>query len=350
MRDLMPTVPASKRLLILGEAPGEEEERAGIPFIGSSGRLLKKDLLHNAGFDFEQFYVTNVFKSRPPENDIKAWTYNAREMKELGLAQIEPKLHKRFLHPKRWDEVESTRLFIKSLKPDLIICLGGTALWALTGEERIGLFRGTFINTEYGTIIATYHPAAVLREYSFRPIVWADFTKAKAFLEGTIQEPLERELFYSPTEGELFRIWQHFKSQPNRQLGVDIETSPSIGQITTISFSFPELAICIPIWDKNSKQPNIHSLEDEVRHWRWIERYCKLPNPKVFQNGLYDMQYMLDAPIQLRVAGTVDDTAIISHAQQPELPKDLGTLASLYLNEPGWKQMRAAAKDAKAEE
>jgi hypothetical protein len=62
------------------------------------------------------------------------------------------------------------------------------------------------------------------------------------------------------------------------------------------------------------------------------------------QNGLYDMQYLLDT-LDLRVLNVVHDTAIMQHTLQPELPKALGTLASLYLNEPLWKQMRESAKD-----
>jgi hypothetical protein len=69
------------------------------------------------------------------------------------------------------------------------------------------------------------------------------------------------------------------------------------------------------------------------------------------QNGLYDSQYLLDAPIDIRLRNWHDDTAILHHALQPELPKALGTLASLYLNEPSWKQMRTSKKDeAKADE
>ena len=84
--------------------------------------------------------------------------------------------------------------------------------------------------------------------------------------------------------------------------------------------------------------------------WRWVEKFCHLPNVKVLQNGLYDMQYMLDAPVELRLHGKVEDTAILQHAYQPELRTDLGSLASFYLNEPSWKQMRTSAKDAKADD
>jgi len=65
---------------------------------------------------------------------------------------------------------------------------------------------------------------------------------------------------------------------------------------------------------------------------------------------LYDAQYLLDAPIPIVLRNYIHDTSLAQHAYQPELPKALGILASLYLNEPSWKQMRASAKDAKADE
>jgi len=73
-------------------------------------------------------------------------------------------------------------------------------------------------------------------------------------------------------------------------------------------------------------------------------RFGALPNPKVGQNFLYDHQYLLE-DLDIRIQHVHDDTSILQHALQPELPKALGTLASLYLNEPSWKFMRESSKD-----
>src|SRR4051794_32628916 len=90
--------PASSpsRWLIVGEAPGEEEDKAGRPFIGSSGRLLNR-LLSQAGFPVElddrgnrlksPFHFTNVFTRRPPDNDLKKhWTLTKSELQKLGYS------------------------------------------------------------------------------------------------------------------------------------------------------------------------------------------------------------------------------------------------------------------------
>lgn len=180
-----------------------------------------------------------------------------------------------------------------------------------------------------------------------------DLIKVRMWLEGTLPAPLRRTLVVNPSFAEIEQAYEHFLDRPQEPIGVDIETAPSIAQITTISYSFPDYGLCIPIWDKDAapgKENFWQTAAEEVQAWRWIDRFAKLPNPKVLQNGMYDMQYLLDAPIDIRLAGTIEDTAIMQHAFQPELRKDLGSLASFYLNEPCWKQMRQSAKDAKADE
>lgn len=346
----MPTISATKsfhgkKLLLLGEAPGEEEVKAGQPFVGPSGTFLRRDLLPSVGLDFDHFTVTNVISTRPPNNNIKDLTLSKTDLKKAGLPILGPPLFRRHFHPDVYHEAIATLDWIKSQNFDFILAVGGTALWLLIGDNRIGTFRGTIGTTNFGVpFLATFHPAAVLREYKMKPIVWADLQKTKWHLEGTLTPPLHRTFYYSPTWDEMEEVYEIFAASPQKPIGVDIETAPVIGQITTISFAFPELAICIPIWDKYASPEKRNAYPDEateLRAWKMIDRFCQLPNPKVLQNGLYDMQYMLDAaPFQLRLAGKSEDTNILHHALQPELPKDLGMLASLYVNEPGWKQMR----------
>lgn len=345
--------PGGKTLLILGEAPGAQEESENTPFVGASGRLLT-GLLANAGLDRAHFHLTNVFQLRPQDNKLDLhWTANKTEHKKLGLIPRGAPLQKRYLLPDYWPQVEATRQRLLELQPDLVIGVGAKAQWLLTGDDRIGTFRGTFFNVPWLNCpaLTTFHPAAVLREYKMLPVVLMDLIKVRLFLTGELQQPLRRRLYINPTWDEIELVYHQLRAT-REPLGVDIETCPSIGQITTISFSTPTLGICIPLWDKDAVgvEPSVYSPRDEVRAWRWIDRYAALPNTKILQNGLYDMQYLLDAPLPIRLRGKIEDTAIMQHAYQPELRKDLGSLASFYLNEPSWKQMRTSAKDAKADE
>jgi hypothetical protein len=175
--------------------------------------------------------------------------------------------------------------------------------------------------------------------------------KTRLFLDGQLPAPLRRTFYVNPTFQEIAYVHAAMAANPAWTVGVDIETSPRSGQITTISFSTPTFGLCIPLWDKETGASYWPTVADEVRAWRWIARFAELPNPKVTQNGNYDMQWLLDGPLPVRLRNMRDDTATLQHALQPELPKALGTLASLYLNEPSWKQMRTSAKDeVKADE
>jgi len=344
-----PTEESPHTLLIIGEAPGEEEIKQQRPFVGPSGELLER-LLVISGFRREQFHITNVFTERPPGNDIKQWTITKTELRKLGFSETDrlPQLQKRYLHPDREPELSRLRTELSQIKPDLTIALGGTAVWALTGDGRITQSRGVLWDTDYGgRAIATYHPAAILRQWDLRPLAWADLRKAKRWLDGTLEPPLNRSIYINPTEEELSYVYREFTKNETNLLGVDIETAPGCDQITTVAFATPTLGVCIPVWDRYTLPALCHSYADvsgEAARWEWVRRFCQLPNPKVMQNGLYDMQYLLDT-MDLRVHNVVHDTAILQHTLQPELPKALGTLASLYLNEPLWKQMRESAKD-----
>lgn len=349
----LPSISSPYKLLILGEAPGEEEEAAGRPFVGASGRFLR-ELFHDAGLDINQWHITNVLTERPPHNLLKNITITKTDAKKANvpLPPSASPLGKRYLLPSWQGQADATLSWIRQQRFDFILCLGGTALWLLTGDNRIGLFRGNLFTAEGVTCLATYHPAAVLREYKNRPISWSDLRKVRGHLEGSLAPALQRTFIYNPTWDEMEEAYQHFDSDRSAPMGVDIETAPTIGQITTISFAWPDYAICIPIWDKAATGvPHVYAdVKDEIRAWRMIQRFSQLPHRKVLQNGLYDMQYLLEAPLPIRLRNATEDTNILSHAIEPELPKDLGMLASTRLNEPGWKQMRSKHAEEKAED
>lgn len=353
-----PLVPTSRCLVILGEAPGADEDIAGIPFVGSAGRQLS-ETMELAGLDRRNWHILNTFLQRPPNNDLalvvdgdasQAWTLNKTQFKkEYGYVPSTPPLKKRYLRPEHQWQIAELQERLRVLKPDLILAMGATALWALTEQDAITQFRGNFFVSPFGPAIATLHPASVLYQYSNLPLLWADLTKVRLWLEGKLPRPLRRRLWLNPTIAEIASFYDRLKATPEAIVGVDIETCPAIGQITTVAFSTETEGLCIPFWDRHcydeAKQNYWPSVADERTAWRWVQRLAALPNPKVMQNGLYDSQYFLDAPIPIQLTNWRNDTAILQHSYQPELPKALGVLGSLYLNEPSWKQMRASAKD-----
>jgi DNA polymerase len=141
--------PARAPIMLVGEQPGDEEDRQGAPFVGPAGRLLDRALTE-AGVDRARVYVTNVvkhFKWKPAGGGGK-----------------------RRLHEKpRDDEVEACLAWleaeIRAVQPKLLVCLGATAAQALLGKK----FRVTRQHGETVTlpnrppIMATFHPSAILR-------------------------------------------------------------------------------------------------------------------------------------------------------------------------------------------
>jgi uracil-DNA glycosylase len=140
---------AKRALMLVGEQPGDVEDRAGRPFVGPAGTLLR-DVLEEVGIAPEDVYLTNAvkhFKWRP------------------GGAG-----GKRRIHDKpNWTEVKACGhwlgLELATVRPELVVCLGATAAQALLGRNaRVGAFRGQVLTLETGTpVMVTIHPSAVLR-------------------------------------------------------------------------------------------------------------------------------------------------------------------------------------------
>jgi DNA polymerase len=132
-------------LVLVGEQPGDREDRDGAPFVGPAGRLLDSALL-DAGIDRRAVYLTNAvkhFKWRPQGARRLHQTPSARER-----AACRP-----------WLVAE-----LEALRPRVVVCLGATAGRALLGESfRVGASRGRVLQSPYGRVVATVHPSAVLR-------------------------------------------------------------------------------------------------------------------------------------------------------------------------------------------
>jgi DNA polymerase len=143
------------RLMIIGEAPGADEDRQGEPFVGRAGQLLTA-MLEAIGLGREQVYIANVIKCRPPGN-------RDPHVEEAGACQ--PFLHRQ----------------IELLRPRLILSVGRVSAQNLLGtEESVGRLRGRTHRFEPGDIplIVTYHPAYLLRRPQEKAKAWQDLQAA----------------------------------------------------------------------------------------------------------------------------------------------------------------------------
>ena len=140
--------PKTARVMLVGEQPGDQEDRAGHPFVGPSGKLLDR-ALEEAGIDRNDVYVTNAVKHFKWERGEKS----ARRIhKKPNDAEV------RACHP--WLSEE-----IRLVHPEVIVCLGATAAQSIMGKSfRVTKERGRAVKAPDGsTVIATVHPSSVLR-------------------------------------------------------------------------------------------------------------------------------------------------------------------------------------------
>ncbi|MDR2781871.1 MAG: uracil-DNA glycosylase [Holosporaceae bacterium] len=147
-------------ILLLGEAPGEEEDRQGFPFVGQSGQLLDK-ILAAVGLDRTKVYITNILPWRPPGN---------RTPTGQEIAMFRPYVLKH----------------ISLVNPKVVICLGGTATKALLQTSSgIMQLRGKWMQIpEFSAkIMPTFHPAYLLRSPSQKREAWHDFLVAISELQ-----------------------------------------------------------------------------------------------------------------------------------------------------------------------
>lgn len=333
--------PANANIALVGEAPGEQEERAGVPFFGSSGQELDR-MLEQAGIVRSDCYLTNVLFTRPPQNKLDFFCVKKGDLP--NAYPVPPISQGKYLHPAFIPEVERLHQELRTVKPNLIVALGNTACWAIIRQTKISALRGTVCESPFGKVLPTYHPSAVLRDWSLRPIVVADLIKAnreRAFPH--IDRP-QRFVIYNPTLDEIRDFVNEVRSA--RELSVDIETRNR--QITEIGFApSKELSCVIPFVLPHPFGPRGWNYwpdtESEVQAWLFVQELLNLPAKKIFQNGLYDLQYIWR--MGFNVQGLGEDTMLIQHALYPELLKGLGFLGSIHTNEPAWKLMRTKGQE-----
>ncbi len=155
-------------LMLIGEAPGADEDAQGEPFVGRAGQLLTK-ILEAIHFRRDEVYICNILKCRPPGN---------RKPQAEEVQQCLPYLKKQ----------------IELIKPKLIVCLGLTAIENLLGTtESLTNLRGRVMQYEGIPLMVTYHPAALLRNPNWKRPTWDDVQAMRK---------LHDELVRSESKGE----------------------------------------------------------------------------------------------------------------------------------------------------
>ncbi len=194
---MMGSGPTPADIMIVGEAPGFNEDAEGMPFIGASGQLLDS-MLSAVGIRRQDCYVTNVAKCRPPDND----TPTRADIKLCVSAYMGEELN--------------------AVGPKFILLLGNSALQGVVGKSGITKHRGSVYEARGSKIFATFHPAAVLRNPRYKSLVEADLQRFARLVRGERSPTPKTDIRIIRTREHL--KWLCWKIMEAKELTVDIET------------------------------------------------------------------------------------------------------------------------------
>ncbi len=149
--------PLNANIMLIGEAPGKNEDKKGEPFVGAAGMNLNK-LLEEGGIDRKNVYITNIVKCRPPEN---------RTPYDYEVEACHPYLQKQ----------------IDVIKPKGIVLLGKTAAETMLGRKvEMAKEHGTVVEKDGYRYLITYHPAAMIYKRTLKDTLVEDYKKISALL------------------------------------------------------------------------------------------------------------------------------------------------------------------------
>jgi uracil-DNA glycosylase family 4 len=311
-------------LMILGESPSYEEVRQGQPFVGPSGKELDR-LLRDAGIKRDSCWITNVCKLEVPPSAsktkpipfaIRAKTAGIDISKQLSDLQNE----------------------INNIRPNCILALGGTALWALSGKSKITNFRGSILFGMGRKFVATYHPAHLLHQISGSEIkgYWNRqvmiFDMKRALIQSKFPElnlP-RRTLSICQSSAQFASFIERYKEYDRP--AIDIEAGGVCIPIC-IGISFhPREGLVIPLWNRD----NISNIPtgDLVQIWMMLAELLNR-HDIVGQNFKYDQDKISRLGFSIR--NLASDTMLKAFTVNPELPKGLAFNQSIYTEEPFYK-------------
>lgn len=330
-----PSGPCPAKIMIVGEAPGEEEARKGLPFVGTSGAELDR-MLSEAGILRSTCFVTNVVRVRPPGNDIAVFFADRKSDRTMQHVELNGK----WCLPVVMEGIQLLKREIEMCQPDVIIALGNTALWALTGNWGITSWRGSELlctlqlSLDYKPkVIPTYHPALVLRQWSWRQTAVHDLRRVKRHVGSREYVPRDYSFIIRPDFPTACAVLDGLLAELDRgttfNLAGDCETRA--GHIDCFGIAWNKTsALCIPFMTMAGDPAGYwpHAEEFELVHR--LHRINDHPNflGWIGQNFAYDAQYSFRH--WKFIPKLAHDTMLSHHAMFSNSQKGLDYLASMY--------------------
>lgn len=347
--EVKPEGPIPARVMVVGEAPGAEEERIGRPFVGVSGMELDR-MLGESGMTRSECFMTNVARVRPPNNDIEHFIARNKKAITAGHSRIGSK----WVTKEITNGIALLHQEINLVQPNIIIALGNVPMWALTGLWGITRWRGSMLHVDMPVgvklakvpkVLPTYHPAAVLRQWEWRAITIHDLKRAARFRDGRDYPDPKWEFHVWPTFEKvcsfLIELIERATNSGPIKISFDIETRSGHIDCAGISWNARE-ALCIPFLEGVK---DYWSLDDEATIIWLLCRLLTHPRVQVIgQNLLYDSQYTYRR--WHFIPHVWQDTMISHHVAFAGLPKKLDFQASMYCRHyVQWKPDRTKEKE-----
>lgn len=329
--ELGPTCPATgprpAGILIIGEAPNDDDLRSQSPFSGRAGEELTK-MLHESGILRSECRLIHLLPQRPRNNDLTNFFYPKKTNPPPGF------IHHfgQWVHPLVIESIERIAAEIAETKPDLIITLGNAPLWALSRGECIGAakWRGSQLELGPLRVLPTYNPALVIRQWEYRAFSVLDFKRARRWLSGEAEPRVWNFIIrpsFTRTITELDSILSLLNAGNAIPLSVDLETRAGHIACCGIAWSKTD-AISIPFMCVENID-GYFSPEEEITIILKLQQIFTHPHVLIIgQNFAFDTQYIYRhwhfIP-KLRF-----DTLIAQGLLWPGLPKALDFLSSMY--------------------
>lgn len=329
--------PKDCNVCFIGEAGGEDESNAGIPFVGASGKLLFNDIFKRTsikrrveelfipgkGIEYivdSNVYVTNVVPFFPGKDIFERRFY---EDKSCKIPTKELLFH--------YARLEAE---LKDVTANVFVAVGRHSLKAMCGKDGITNWAGSVIESTLlpgKKVIPFIHPAHTLREWYYRTL--SIFDAKRVAFQSTFPEirRKERHFILHPSLNDLRLATEMFVN--SEFVSFDIETKG--GHIACVGFAnSPDFGICVPFVANGSHY--WPSAAEEKEAWALIHRILTNPrSKKIAQNSLFDMSHL--AAHGIPVANLWMDTMLVQNILYPELEKSLAILTRLYTDQHYYK-------------
>lgn len=341
--------PKEAKIWIVSICPSQQDHKSGFAFSSGTAWIMR-EAFDNTPVRMKAARCVHMVPHLPPLGKVENWLVPKKDIPNeyKEYTHILGPVGNKYFDPDILPWVAELQADLEKYRPNVIVALGPEVSRILIGDHKIGSARGSLHDCQIAPgikVIPTYKPSSCFANASLQPIFRADIDKAvreSAYPERRLKP---RHVYVAES---LSDIYQFRDTYGTSAATVDIETVPSRKQITDVGIAYSDdRVLVIPILDKSKEDYSYWSASDEFRVWDFIREVLADPDVEIRGQGyVYDATWLYDLLLipSMEYRG---DSLVLHHALYPEMPKDLGFLASLYCDEIAWKGIVSfkAAKD-----